>query len=80
MNLHRLTVKINGEKEILIVKDIVSFLSAIDAQNGTLANSGMEHLMKNKIEIEEENGECWWSPNGSERVYKVINDFRKNRK
>ena len=53
MNLHRLTVKINGEKEILIVKDIVSFLSAIDAQNGTLANSGMEHLMKNKIEIED---------------------------
>ena len=80
MNLHRLTVTINGEKEILIVKDIVSFLSAIDTQNGTLADSGMEHLMKDKTEIEEDNGECWWSQNGSERVYKVMNDFRKNRK
>ncbi|MBR0519196.1 hypothetical protein IJJ97_05335 [bacterium] len=79
MNLHRLTVKINGEKEILIVKDIVSFLSAIDAQNGTLANSGMEHLMKNKIEIEEDNGEFWWSPLSPNEVEEIMNNFRKNR-
>lgn len=80
MNLHRLTITINGEKDRFFCKDIVSFLSAIDAQYGTLADSGMEHLIKDKIEIEEENGRCWWSPNGSERVYKVMNDFRKNRK
>lgn len=79
MNLHRLTVKINGEKEILIVKDIVSFLSAIDAQHGKLENSGMEHLMKNKIEIEEDNGEFWWSPLSPNEVEEIMNNFRKNR-
>lgn len=79
MNLHRLTVKINGEKEILIVKDIVSFLAAIDAQHGKLENSGMEYLMKNKIEIEEDNGEFWWSPLSPNEVEEIMNNFRKNR-
>lgn len=79
MNLHRLTVKINGEKEILIVKDLISFLSKIDAQHGKLENSGMEHLMKNKIEIEEDNGDFWWSPLSPNEVEEIMNNFRKNR-
>lgn len=80
MNFHILTIKINNEKEILIVKDIVSFLSAVDAQNGKLADSGMDHLMRDKIEIEEENGECWWCPKHADEVKNIMDDFRKNRK
>lgn len=79
MFLQKVIVHINGKKSVFITKDLISFLSKIDAQHGKLENSGMEHLMKNKIEIEEDNGEFWWSPLSPNEVEEIINNFRKNR-
>ena len=61
----------NGTPKKIFCKDIVSFLSEIDAQPGTVEESGMEHLLKAKIEIEE-NGNKWWSPQPPSEVYRAM--------
>lgn len=62
----------NGTPKEFFCRDIVSFLSEIDAQHGTVAESGMEHILKAKIEIEEENGRKWWSPLTPREVYQAM--------
>ena len=63
----------NGQPKEFFCRDIVKFLSEIDAQPGTVEESGMEHLLKAKIEIEEEeNGEKWWSPLSPSEVYEAM--------
>lgn len=62
----------NGTSKEIFCRDIVNFLSEIDAQPGTVADSGMEHLLKAKIEIEEENGTKWWSPLTPTEVYQAM--------
>lgn len=77
-NLHKLTVSINGKKQPFFLKDIVKFLYEVDAQMGKLEESGMEHLMKDKIQIEE-NGNFFWSPLPASEVSATMDNFRKNR-
>ena len=62
----------NGTPKEIFTNNIVKFLSEIDAQPGTVEESGMEHLLKAKIEIEEENGEKWWSPLTPTEVYQAM--------
>lgn len=62
----------NGTPKEIFTNNIVRFLSEIDAQPGTVEESGMEHLLKAKIEIEEENGEKWWSPLSPSEVYRAM--------
>lgn len=62
----------NGTPKEIFTNNIVEFLSEIDAQPGTVEESGMEHLLKAKIEIEEENGEKWWSPLSPSEVYRAM--------
>lgn len=62
----------NGTTKEIFTKDIVKFLSEIDAQHGTVEESGMAHLLKAKIEIEEENGKKWWSPLSPSEVYQAM--------
>ena len=62
----------NGTPKEIFTNNIVKFLSEIDAQPGTVEASGMEHLLKAKIEIEEENGEKWWSPLSPSEVYRAM--------
>lgn len=62
----------NGTPKEIFTNNIVKFLSEIDAQPGTVEESGMEHLLKAKIEIEEENGEKWWSPLSPSEVYRAM--------
>lgn len=62
----------NGTTKEIFTKDIVKFLSEIDAQPGTVEESGMEHILKAKIEIEEENGRKWWSPKPPSEVYQAM--------
>ena len=80
MFLHKVTVYINGQKSYFITMDLCAFLYEIDAQPGKLEDSGMEHLMKDKIEIEEDEGEFWWSPKPADEVKTIMDEFRKNRK
>ncbi len=62
----------NGTPKEIFTNNIVKFLSEIDAQPGTVEESEMEHLLKAKIEIEEENGEKWWSPLSPSEVYRAM--------
>ena len=62
----------NGQPKEFFCRDIVKFLSEVDAQPGTVEDSGMEHLLKAKIEIEEENGRKWWSPLTLTKVYQAM--------
>lgn len=62
----------NGQPKEIFCRDIVKFLSEIDAQHGTVEESGMEHILKAKIEIEEENGTKWWSPLTPTEVYQAM--------
>lgn len=69
----KVTVTVNnGTPRKVFINDIVKFLSEIDAQHGTVEESGMAHLLKAKIEIEEENGRKWWSPLTPGEVYKAM--------
>lgn len=78
MNLHKLKVSINGKEEPFFLKDIVKFLSEIDAQFGKIEESGMENIIKDKIQIEENNN-FWWSPLSADKVSEIMMNFRKNR-
>lgn len=78
MNLHKLKVSINGKIESFFLKDIVKFLSEIDAQFGKIEESGMENIIKDKIQIEENNN-FWWSPLPADKVSEIMMNFRKNR-
>lgn len=78
MNLHKLKVSINGKTEPFFLKDIVKFLSEIDAQFGKIEESGMENIIKDKIQIEENNN-FWWSPLPAATVSEIMMNFRKNR-
>jgi hypothetical protein len=71
MSKVKVTVNNNQPKEFFC-RDIVRFLSEIDAQPGTVEESGMEHILKAKIEIEEENGTKWWSPLTPTEVYQAM--------
>lgn len=71
MSKVKITVN-NGTPKEIFCRDIVKFLSEIDAQHGTVEDSGMEHLLKAKIEIEEESGEKWWSPLSPSEVYRAM--------
>lgn len=71
MSKVKVTVNNRQPKEFFC-RDIVKFLSEIDAQPGTVEDSGMEHILKAKIEIEEENGEKWWSPLTPTEVYQAM--------
>lgn len=71
MSKVKITVN-NGTPKEIFTNNIVRFLSEIDAQPGTVEESGMEHLLKAKIEIEEENGEKWWSPLSPSEVYRAM--------
>lgn len=62
----------NGTPHKVFTNNIVKFLSEIDAQPGNVEDSGMEHLLKAKIEIEEENGRKWWSPLTPTKVYQAM--------
>lgn len=68
----KIDVDINGHKFSATVKDIVFFLEQIDAQEGTLEESGYAHCIKNNITITEKNGMKWWSPMQPKRVYEAI--------
>jgi hypothetical protein len=72
--MREVTVTVNnGTPHKVFTNNIVKFLSEIDAQPGTVEESGMEHLLKAKIEIEEEeSGEKWWSPLSPSEVYEAI--------
>ena len=71
--MREVTVTVNnGTPHKVFTNNIVKFLSEIDAQHGTVEESGMEHLLKAKIEIEEENGEKWWSPLSPSEVYEAM--------
>lgn len=51
----------NGEEKTAFISNILSFLSDIDAQPGTLEESGMESIIKNRISISV-NNEKFWTP------------------
>lgn len=51
----------NGEEKTAFISNILSFLSDIDAQPGTLKESGMESCIQNRISISV-NGEQYWTP------------------
>ena len=71
--MREVTVTVNnGTPHKVFTNNIVKFLSEIDAQHGTVEESGMEHLLKAKIEIEEENGTKWWSPLSPIKVYEAM--------
>ena len=71
MSKVKITVN-NGTPKEIFTNNIVRFLSEIDAQPGTVEESGMEHILKAKIEIEEENGTKWWSPLTPTEVYQAM--------
>ena len=50
-----------GEEKTAYISDVVGFLSDIDAQPGTLEESGKESIIKNRISISV-NGEKFWTP------------------
>lgn len=64
-------VNINGHKFSAFVSNIIHFLSKIDAQLGTVEESGLANCIKNRITIKE-NGNEWWSPLQPQEVYKAI--------
>lgn len=68
----KIDVDINGHKFEATVSDIIHFLSEIDAQPGTVEESGLANCIKNKITITEKNGMQWWSPSQPKEVYKAI--------
>lgn len=71
--MSKVTVTVNnGTPHEVFCTNIVKFLSEIDAQPGTVEESGMEHILKAKIEIEEENGTKWWSPLTPTEVYQAM--------
>ena len=71
--MKKVTVTVNnGTPHEIFTNNIVKFLSEIDAQPGTVEESGMEHILKAKIEIEEENGTKWWSPLTPSEVYQAM--------
>lgn len=71
--MKKVTVTVNnGTPHEVFTDNIVKFLSEIDAQHGTVEDSGMAHLLKAKIEIEEENGTKWWSPLTPTEVYQAM--------
>ena len=61
----------NGEEKIAYISNIVSFLSDIDAQPGTLEESGMESIIKNKISITV-NEEKFWTPLSIKEFCKIV--------
>lgn len=65
-------VEINGQKFSAKIRDIIGFLQDIDAQEGTVEESGYAHCIKDKINITERNGMKWWSPLQPKNVYETI--------
>jgi hypothetical protein len=68
----KIDININGHQFSATVRDIVSFLEDIDAQEGTVEESGYTHCVKDKINITERNGMKWWSPLSADMVRESI--------
>ena len=68
----QIDVEINGHKFSAKIRDIIGFLEDIDAQEGTVEESGYAHCVKDKINITERNGMKWWSPLSADMVRESI--------